>query len=176
MCPSPSSGLDAQEELRVEKLLSAIVQQQGIDAVAERKVHARRDEDVVPTVGVQIADARSPGPVVLHAHTVRNFLEFIGAEIVIERVAENKTALWPHQELFRLRFRRLLLFVRRADVRPHVRVHVGDEQVHTAVVVVVEKLHPHGAPRRFWEIPFGLLGELALVIFKKMVRPIMLRK
>src|SRR5438093_13153279 len=33
------------------------------------------------------------------------------------------------------------------DVDPHVRVHVGDEQIDAAIPVEVEGLHPHGAPQ-----------------------------
>ena len=53
--------LDAQDEFGVEKFLSAIVQQKRIDAVTIGEAHARGDEDIVPAVGIQIADAGPQG-------------------------------------------------------------------------------------------------------------------
>ena len=73
--PAAAARLDAEQELAVEKLLAAVVQQQRVDAVAVREVHAGGDEDVLPAVGVEVADARAPGPVVLDADAVGDLLE-----------------------------------------------------------------------------------------------------
>ena len=62
--------LDAEHELGVDESLAAIVQHHRVDHVAVGIVHAGGDEDVVEAVGVEVADARSPRPVVLDADRV----------------------------------------------------------------------------------------------------------
>src|SRR5580700_9508558 len=60
----------------------------------------------------------------------------------------------------------LLLLVFRARFIAHVRVHVNDEEIHKAVVVVVEKFDSHGAPRSYWEILVRFLNKLlATLVF-----------
>ena len=68
-----AARLDAEHELRVDEPLAAIVQLHRVDHVAFRIVHAGGDEDVVESVGVEIADARSPRTVVLDADRVGDF-------------------------------------------------------------------------------------------------------
>ena len=53
----------------------------------------------------------------------------------------------------------------------HIRVHVGHEQIHQPVLVEIEKLDPHRAPRRFWKItgrflhkPFPALIFVVMII------------
>src|SRR3989449_8852949 len=55
--------LDAEQKFAGKEMPPAFVQEYGVDPVAMREVHARRDEDVVPAVGVEVVHARSPGPV-----------------------------------------------------------------------------------------------------------------
>src|SRR6185437_11523307 len=59
--------LDAEQEFAGQEMPPAFVQEYGVDPVAMREVHARGDEDVVPSVGVEVVHARSPGPVRLQA-------------------------------------------------------------------------------------------------------------
>src|SRR3954468_11301608 len=98
MRPAAAAGLDAEQELAVEKLLALVVQEQRIDAVPEREVHRRGNEHVEPAVGVEVADARPPRPVVFGADAVRNLLELAGAGIPVERVAEDERALRASQK------------------------------------------------------------------------------
>ena len=65
--PAAPAGLDPQREFGIHELRALVVQQHRVDAVSVRVVHAGRDEDVVPAVCVDVADARSPRPVVLRA-------------------------------------------------------------------------------------------------------------
>ena len=67
--------LDPEQELRIREPLAAVVQEHGVDAVAEGEPHPGGDEDVVPAVGVDVADAQPPGPVVLGPQAVGDLLE-----------------------------------------------------------------------------------------------------
>ena len=68
---------------------------------------------------------------------------------------------------------RLLLLASGANVLAHVRVHVGDEEIGPAVVVVVEELDPHRAPGRPREVLRGLVDErLAAGVLEIVVVPL----
>ena len=83
------SRLDTDEELAVEEGLARVVEQHRVDPVAVGHVHAGAEEGVLPAVGVEIADAQSPGPVVLGADSVGDLLELATAEVPVEGVAEH---------------------------------------------------------------------------------------
>src|SRR5689334_11232026 len=78
--------LDADDELRVHELLTAIVELQRIDHVALRIVHPRGREDIVESVGIEIADARPPWTVVLGANGVRDFPVLVRAFLHEKRI------------------------------------------------------------------------------------------
>src|SRR5881227_1749222 len=87
--PPAPARLDAEDEFAVAVDLAAVVQQQRIDAIAERKIHAGGDEDVLPAVRVEVAGAQAPGPVVLDVHGVRDLREPAAPQVVEEGVAED---------------------------------------------------------------------------------------
>ena len=56
------------------------------------------------------------------------------------------------------------------DGLAHVRVHVGDDEIHASIVVEIKKLNSHGAPRSLWKILFSFVNELlAAFVFKIVV-------
>ena len=65
--------------------------------------------------------------------------------------------------------RRLVLLVIRRQHVEHVRVHVGDEEIRQAVVVEVEELDPHRAPRRSREALGRLVDEAAAAVVLEVV-------
>src|SRR2546423_552147 len=107
--PAAAARLDAERELRVDELAAAVVQQQRVDAVAMRIIHARGDEDVIPAVRIDVADARSPWPVSFRAGAIGDLLEPAAAGVMEQRVAENERVRRAAENLIRRRDRRLLL-------------------------------------------------------------------
>src|ERR1022692_3745436 len=75
-----------------------VVQEHGIDSVSKREVHGRRDEDIIPSIRIDVSDARSPRPVVLYPHGVGNFFKRTFSRIVIHRIAEHETGGRTHEE------------------------------------------------------------------------------
>src|SRR6267154_3455724 len=75
--------LDSQQKFGIQKKLAAVVQQEGIDAVTKREIHARCDKNILEPIGVQVSDAGSPRPKLFNAHPVRNLLEFSITEIMV---------------------------------------------------------------------------------------------
>ncbi len=160
---------DAEQELGVDEPLAAVVQLDGVRGIPERKVHRRRDEHVVEAVGVEIADARAPRPVVLGVERLRGFAELVRSFADEQRVAPDAGAAVA-AERFRPRHRGLHVLVLVADDRAHVRVHVGDEDVEAPVAVHVEYLDAHRAPRRAREHLAALAHEpLALLVLVVLV-------
>ena len=86
---SLAARLNPQDELRVEKGLPAVVQQQGIDTVAEGIIHTRSDKHIFIAIGIEIADAKPPRPVVFNADLIGYFAEVPAAQIAVERIAED---------------------------------------------------------------------------------------
>jgi hypothetical protein len=159
----------AEHEFGSEKLLALVIEQQRIDSVAERKIHRGGDEDVVKSVGIDVADTRTPRPIVLDAHGVRHLVELTAAKVAVERVAKDKGVDGPHEKALSrmLGFRG---FQFGPDVFNHVRVHVGDKKVQAAVVVVIEELDSHRAPGGPGEIRFSFFNERpASLVFKIVV-------
>src|SRR5579872_5639356 len=92
--------LDAKQEFSIQKLLPFVIQQQRIDAISKREIHRGCDKYVIPTVSVEIADARSPGPVILRSHAVGDLRELAVSQIVIQTISEDKTVCLSHQKRF----------------------------------------------------------------------------
>ena len=63
-----------------------VVQQDGVDAIAIGITHPRGNEDVVPAVCIQVADAWSPWPVSLGSEPIGNFLEAALSQVVIKGI------------------------------------------------------------------------------------------
>ncbi len=144
---TPLPRLDAEAELGVDEAPAAIVELDGIDHVALGIIHPGRNEHVVEPVGVEVADARAPRAVALGVDRVGGLAVGAAGLAAEERVAPDAgpaVAAERHRPLHR-RFHPLAL---RRDGLAHVGVHVGDEDVEAAVVVEVEDLDAHGAPRR----------------------------
>ena len=155
----PLRGSTPSDELGVDEPLPAVVELHRIDHVAFRVVHPGRDEDVVVAVGIEVADARSPRAVVLDVDGVGDLVEPAGTVLLEERVAPD-ARLAVAAEFDRPLHRRLHLARGvGADHVAHVGVHVGDEDVQAAVVVEVEDLDAHRAPRRPREDLAALLDE-----------------
>ncbi len=161
-CPI-AARLDAENEFGRHEAPSGVVEQQRVDAVAERVVHARGDEDVLVAVGVEVADADAPGPVVLEPEFIGSLDEAAVALVVPEGVAEQVVARVLKEALGVLDDR-LRHFFFGTDLGGHVGVHVGEEEVEVAVVVEVEGLDAHGAPGRLWKHPRRLGGEAAALV------------
>src|SRR5438034_8856786 len=85
--------LDAEQEFAGKEMPPAFVQEDGVDPVAMRKVHACGDEYVVPAVGVEVVHARSPGPVRLHADRIGDFPKLPAPLVGEQGVPEDEPAL-----------------------------------------------------------------------------------
>ena len=156
----PAPGLHAQNELAVPKGLSPVVEQDGIDPVTKWIVHARRDEGVDVAVGVQISGAEPPGPVVLGPDLVGDFPESALTLVEIERIPVDALLARNGQARRSPSHLRLELLEEGSDVFAHVRMHVGQKDIHAPVVVEIEDLDPHRAPGgRGKQLP-ALLDEL----------------
>ena len=140
----------------------------GERQVDVRVAHARRQEDVLEAVAVEVARRDAPRPERLDAGLVGRPPRTAAAEVVEERVAEDDVvAVATSSAASTPRPRRLAS--RPLDERavsgprtscaagsaasvdrgrhPHVGVHVDEEEVEAPVAVVVEHLRAHGAPR-----------------------------
>src|SRR3989442_15956224 len=89
---------------------------------------------------------RPPRSTLFPYTTLFRSVEFAAAHIVIERVAEDEVTGRAHQEALGTGRERLVLFVLGSHFVEHVRMHVGDEEIHPPVVIEVEELEGHGAP------------------------------
>ena len=141
--------LDPEQELGVGEGASFVIEEHVVAVIAVREVHAGGDEQVGPAVGVEIGGARTPGPSGLGVRRVRPLGEPViplGGE---EGIAEDVVAVGA-EEARRKHDRPVVLapLVLRAQLARHVGVHVGHEQVETAVAVPVENHSTHRAPRR----------------------------
>src|SRR6202000_1093924 len=153
-----------------------------MNAITERIAHARRNKDVSPSISVQIADTRSPRPIVLDPYPVGDLLELAVTQIVVEGIAKNKLVRWRAKPaLWRMR-RSFELLRLRPNFLEHVGMHVGDEEIRPAIVVVIKENDSHGSKRRLGKVLRGLFDEfLAARIFvvvrtphhvqKKQIRP-----
>jgi len=83
--------LQSQEKLGIQEFLAAVIQEQRIDAVAERKIHSCADESVL-TICVKVAHANSPRPKLLDSNLVGNLLELAVSKVVVESIAEYEVA------------------------------------------------------------------------------------
>ena len=165
----------SENKLAVHKPLAVFIQQHRVDSIAERIAHAGRDKYVFVTVRVQVGDADAPGPVGFGADFVRDLGKDTVALILIKRVSENvvgcplEKGVGPFNRTPGLAF---CLLKTRGEVLladlglrlGHVRMHVGHEQVHQTVQVVVKKLDPHRSPGCFGKIGGGLFHEMVAVI------------
>jgi len=91
--------LNSEKKLGVKEFLTAVIEQQRIDAIAERKIHARCDENIFVAISVEVAHADSPGPKLFDADLVGNLLELTVAKVVIERVAKDEFVAEPPSKL-----------------------------------------------------------------------------
>ena len=160
-------GLDPEHELRVDEPLAAVVEPHRIHHVAERVVHARRDERVIVSVRIEVADARSPWTVILRVDGIGHFAKLPWTFLEEERVAPDARRAIAAERLGPLN-RRLLLLSFGTNHLAHVGVHVGDENVQASVVVEVEDFDAHRPPRGPWEditaLPDEALAAGILVI------------
>ena len=152
--------LQAQHRLRIHEALAPVVEQQRIGHIAQRIAHAGRHEHVLVAVGIEVGHRHAPGPVGFGAHRRRHLRERVARTLILEeRIAEH-TVGGPTEQL-RLPLRRAPrialglvegdreIRITRIDLRRrHVGVHVGEDQIHQPVAVVVEELHAHRTPRR----------------------------
>ena len=111
-------------------------------------------EEIFVAVRVEVADAEPPWPVVLDVERVGNLGEAAAAVVVIQGIAPHVVAVGSQRLRRRTMLRpqlRLLqlgnVFLKRLAIH-HVGVHVGHEDVHGTVVVVVEHADAHGAEGR----------------------------
>ena len=165
--------LDTENELAVQEARAQVVQQHRIDAVPEGKAHAGADKEIVEAIGVEIADAQAPGPVVLHTQGVGDLSESAFPQVLVESIAEDVVGAALQVFVGPGHHGLELLFLGQ-DFAAHVRVHVAQHQVHTTVVVEVEELDSHGAPRRAWKMlraaidkattTLGLLADPIVVV------------
>src|SRR2546423_3258285 len=87
--PATQARLDPEGELRVNEPRSRLVQQQAVARVTERITHPGRNENIGKTIGVEVADARSPWPPGFRACLFRDFRKLAAAEVLPQRVAED---------------------------------------------------------------------------------------
>ena len=89
------SRLHTQNVLGIQESLTGVVDQNAVGRITEWKAHARRDENVLPTVRIQVADTQAPRPEVLCIDLIRYFVERAVTVIPVERVAEDAPPLAP---------------------------------------------------------------------------------
>ena len=154
-----ATRLHPQDEFAILKSHPAVVEEETVHAVTEWEVHAGGDEDIHEAVRVQISRTQSPRPVVLRADLVGNLFEFPPSRAPEERVAVDAHATTA-QHLFVPEHFAFQFFAVGADFLAHVGVHVGDVDILVTVVVEVEDLDPHRAPRGLWENLAALHYEL----------------
>src|SRR2546425_7708150 len=58
LCGAIRPRLDPHHEFAREEAAPPLVEQDGVDPIAIGEVHARGDEDVIPSVGVEVVHAR----------------------------------------------------------------------------------------------------------------------
>lgn len=90
---------------------------------------------------------------------------------MIEGITKDEFVRWSAQRRWGRRSCDLFLLVIRTYVRHHVGVHVRDEEIHPAIVVVGKELYAHCSPRRLGKVllrPFD--KSLAPNIFEVVVR------
>ena len=152
--------LQAQHRLRIHEALAPVVEQQRIGHIAQRIAHSGRHEHVLVAVGIEVGHRHAPGPVGFGAHRRRHLRERVARTLILEEPIAEHTVGGPTEQL-RLPLRRAPrialglieghreIRITRIDLRRrHVGVHVGDDQIHQPVAVVVEELHAHRTPRR----------------------------
>ena len=85
--------LDPDNKLTVHEPLSTMVQHDGIDGVSKGVAHARCDEHILESIGIQITDRESPRPVILDTDVVGYLLELAVTQILVEAVAIQELTL-----------------------------------------------------------------------------------
>ena len=85
--------LDPHHELARQEAPASVVEQHGVDPVPVGEVHPRGDEDIVPSVGVEIVHAGAPGPVRFHPDGIGDLLESAAAAVREQLVAEQESGL-----------------------------------------------------------------------------------
>ena len=142
--------LDPQHKLRVHKPLPPIVQQHVVGMVPVLQIHARGHKDVGEAVGVEISRADPPRPIGLGVRLVRTIDKHTPRIPRQQRIPQDHV---PRIHRPQVRGghpvqRGLAAFLRQPlQILPHVHMHAGHQQVGQAVVVVIERLDPHPAPR-----------------------------
>ena len=149
---------DSENEFGIAELFPAVVEQHAVDAVAERVVHARGDEGVFESIRIEVTAAQSPRPVVLRPDALGDIDETSATDVAEKCIAEQAGSIGLEKLLGPVHDRWVFLLV---WLRPaaHIGVHVGDEQVHVAIVVEVDHLDAHRAPGRFRKALAALLLE-----------------
>ena len=147
--------LHSKEKLGADKPAAAVVQEQAVDCVAERKPHSSGDEKVLITVGIEIPGADPPRPESLGTQLLRALLVVVPA-VLKEGISEDIAGGGAGQHVGELGGAPCVaLCPLDHGVEPHgqppllfghVRMHVGDKEIHPTIVVVVEELYPHRPP------------------------------
>ena len=170
--PVTAARFDPQDKLAVEEFFTPFVQQQRINPVAKGVIHTRGDKHVFITVGIEVADAQAPRPVIFHPDLIRDLDKSSLFRLAIEGVAVDTAPLAQEEILavLHIGFQFLLL---RPDGLAHIRVHIGKDHVHATVVISVKDLDPHRAPRRARKDLAAFVAEVfALHIFVVVVMPL----
>src|SRR5688572_15055905 len=135
--PVITPRLNSQDEFGITKSPSFFVEKDGVDVITKWVIHTGCDEHILKTIGIEIASADSPRPVCLRIHVNRDVLVLAVFAARIERITEDacRGGLVVSQVGSRRDSisGRSPLFRRTIDVLielPHVRMHVGDKQIH----------------------------------------------
>src|SRR5439155_15788365 len=162
-------------EFTVQEGSPQVVQENRIDSVTIVVAHTGGDEHVCITVGIEVADADSPGPIVFNADLVGNLRKLALTDIFVEGISPDRLLISLQDMFIPSHFGLLLLFFLCyvSKVVAHIRVHVSYKQVNQTIVVEVKEFDSHASPGSLGKINIGLIGKgLAFDALKIVIVPL----